>query len=102
MLQPSSRGLEVRALPRHAPLLRIIVLPPLPPALGGGAGPQSKECRLGARRPGHIPGETPGPGGKFTQLGAQLRLGAGERTTTNSLSSSPLGANGLEGNPQGW
>lgn len=68
VLQPSSRGLEARALPGHAPLPRRIISPTLPPALRGGAGPQSEECRLGARRPGHIPGETLGLGGKFAQL----------------------------------
>lgn len=103
MLPPSSRGFEAPALLGHAPFPRPRVSPPLPPSLGGGAGLQHEECRLGARRPGHIPGETPGPGGKFAQLHAQLRLGAGEGTHTNSLSSSLLfGADWLAENPGGW
>lgn len=103
MLQPSSRGLEAGALPGHAPLPRPIISPTLPPALGGGAGPKSEECRLGARRPGHIPGETPGLGGKFAQLAPQLRLGAGEGNPPKALSfSSPLGAYWLAGNLGKW
>lgn len=68
-----------------------------------GLACSTRNAGLGARRPGHIPGETPGLGGKFAQLCAQLRLGAGEGIHTNSLSSSSLlGADWLAENPGGW
>lgn len=96
MLHPSSCGLEARALQGHAPLPRRIVSPPLPQALGGGAGRSSRNAGLGARRPGHIPGETPGSGGMFAQLDVQLKH------PTNFLGVSPLlRTDPLAGNPRG-
>lgn len=76
VLTLTSHGLEYRALQGHVPFPRPIVPPPLPPILGGGAGPQREECRPGAWRPGHIPRETPSPGGKFAQLGDPAKAGS--------------------------
>lgn len=68
VLTLSSQGLEYRALQGHVPFPRPIVPPPLPPILGGGAGPQREECRLGAWRQGaHSKGD-PEPGGQVCAI----------------------------------
>lgn len=70
------------------------------PISEAGLAPQREECRLGARRPGHIPRETPGPRASLRNSSTQLSLGAGEGTPANSLSfSASLCADWLAGKP---
>lgn len=51
--------------------------------------------QAGGPAPQHIPQETPGPGGKFTQLGAPLRLGGRWRPRCLSLFDHELERMGL-------
>lgn len=102
VLQPSSRGLEVRALPVHAPFLKPRVSPPLPPALGGGAGPQSEECKLGGPTLGAHSKRDPRARRQVCATRRSAKAGSRGGQPHQISTSSPLGADWLEGNPRGW
>lgn len=100
VLTLSSHGLEYRALQGHVPFPRPIVPPPLPPILSRRRGwPAARGMQAGGLAPGGtFQGRPRAWGASLRNSATQLRLGAGDCTTTNSLSfSAPLRVDWLAG-----
>lgn len=78
------------------------VSPPLPPALVGGAGPQSEECKLGGPAFGAHSRRDPRAQRQVCATRRSAKAGSRGGHPHQISTSSPLGADWLEGKPRGW